>query len=149
MAAEDANKSSSGGWTPAAILGWGGLAVATAGFIWFISTQLAIGYAGKEKDALEVAKNWKSPAMSARLDDLKLGIQEAARQNGLSLSQFSWSSVQGDKSVYKVSLLWMEGSQHKKATWNVDLKDGTVTLADPAAIEFVTRLSVKVGFGGG
>ena len=39
-----------------AILGWGGLAVATIVFIYFISMQLGVGWEGREQEALNLVR---------------------------------------------------------------------------------------------
>jgi hypothetical protein len=135
-----AGKEEKGGSNLAAILGWGGLAVAALGFgFWVFSSQLSIRWEGREKEALEMARNFQAEGMKYKLDDLKIELQSEARARGEFIGQFEWSTVHSEGPVYKVTLTWMEKDQHRRAAWNVDLAKKTVTPADPEAEAFIKR----------
>jgi hypothetical protein len=124
----------------AAILGWGGLAVASLVFgFWVFSTQLSVRWQGREKESLAMVRAFQGEGMTHNLDDLKIEIQSEARDRGYFIGQFEWSSVQSEGPVYKVTLTWMEKDQHRRAAWNVDLSKKTVTPADPEATAFMKR----------
>jgi hypothetical protein len=128
-----------GGSSGAAILGWGILALGTIGFIWFISTQLSVGWENREKDALEMARTYQGAGMKTKLSDHTIEVGNLARANGQFVGEFSWSATQTQGPLYKVLLRWVENSEHKRATWNVDLEKKTVEPADPEAKEFMAR----------
>jgi len=124
----------------AAILGWGGLAVASLAFgYWVFATQLSVRWQGREKEALAMVRAFQGEGMKHNLDDLKIEIQSEARERGYFIGQFEWSAVQSEGPIYKVTLTWMEKDQHKRAAWNVDLSKKSVTPADSEATAFMKR----------
>jgi hypothetical protein len=130
-----------------AILGWGLLALGTIGFIWFIATQLAVGWEDREDEALKMVKELQLPGMKHDLSDSTIEIGNAARASGQFVGQFSWSSSQVEGPMYSVKLTWMEGSQHKRAEWNVDLENQKIAPAGPTATEFLKRAGATEGAG--
>ena len=63
------NQSTGGGSHIGAIIGWGSMAIATIAFIWFIMTQLAVGWEERGDEALALVKQWKGPGMTYNLSD--------------------------------------------------------------------------------
>jgi hypothetical protein len=122
-----------------AALGWGLLAVATIGFIWFISTQLSVGYEGREDEALQMVKSLQLPGMKHTLSDSTIEIGNEARASGSFIGQFSWSASQVQGPMYLVKLTWMEGSEHRRAEWSVDLEKKKIEAAGPSAADFLKR----------
>ena len=140
MAGTVEEKDPKGSSNLAAILGWGGLALAALAFgYWVFANQLSVRWEGREKEALEMARNFQGEGMKYKLDDLKIVIQNDARQRGDFIGQFEWSTVHSEGPIYKVTLTWMEKDQHRRATWNVDLKNHSVTAADAEATAFLAR----------
>ena len=68
--------------------------------------------------------------MTTKLADHTIEVGNLARSSGQYAGEFSWSATQTQGPVYKVLLRWVEGSEHKRATWNVDLEKKTVELDD-------------------
>jgi hypothetical protein len=138
MAEQTASSDKPGGSSHiGAILGWGGLAVATMAFIWFISTQLAVGWEGREQEALDLVKNYKAPGMQFDLADQTIAVGNAAREKGGFVGQFSWSATQTEGPVYRVQLMWMENSANRRASWEVNLENETVTPEGEEAKKFM------------
>ncbi len=109
-----------------AIIGWGLLAVATLGFIFFVVTQLGAGWEGRETEAQEVVQNYKSPEMQYTLKDQLIEFGNQARAKGRFVGTFAWSTTQDEGPLYRVSLVWKEDSATQKASWLVDLQDGSI-----------------------
>jgi len=109
-----------------AMLGWGGLAIATIGFIWFIVTQIGAGWANRETEAQNLVQNYKSPEMQYTLKDQLIEFGNAARAKGRFVGTFAWSTTQDEGPIYRVSLIWKEDSATRKASWMVDLQEGSV-----------------------
>jgi hypothetical protein len=130
-----------------AILGWGLLAIGTVGFIWFISTQLSVGYEDQEPKALEMVKSLQLPGMQHNLTDSTIEIGNAARAGGSFIGQFSWSSSQVQGPLYAVKLTWMEGSEHRRAEWKVDLEQSKIEPTGEEAVEFLKRAGATQGSG--
>jgi hypothetical protein len=122
-----------------AILGWGLLAVATVGFIWFIGTQLSVGWEDREDEALKMVRGLQLPGMKHNLADSTIEIGNAARTSGSFVGQFSWSASQVQGPMYAVKLTWMEGSEHRRAEWTVDLENGKIEPSGDTAKEFLKR----------
>ena len=120
-----------------AILGWGLLAVLTIGFIWYISTQLGVEWAGRDQEALDLVRNYKGPGMEVKLTDQLIYVSENARKKGNFVGQFAWSAAQEDGSLYKVELIWKEGSATRKALWLVNLEDQSIKPQGPDAAQFM------------
>ena len=110
-----------------AMIGWGLLAVATIGFIWFVFTQLGAGWEGRENEAQEIVQNYKGPDMKYTLKDQLIEFGNQARAKGRFVGTFAWSTTQDDGPIYKVSLIWKEDSATRKGTWLVNLEDGSIT----------------------
>jgi hypothetical protein len=122
-----------------AIVGWGSLALATLGFIWFVSTQLSVRWEGREKEALDLVKAYQGPGMKYKLDDHKIEIQNRARDSGGFVGQFSWSTTHAEGPGYIVTLTWMENSEHRRASWKANLQSKGVEPADQEATAFMQR----------
>jgi len=122
-----------------AIVGFGILALGTLGFIWFVSTQLSVGWEDREPEALAMVKNLKLPGMKHTLSDSTIEIGNAARASGSFVGQFSWSTSQVQGPLYAVKLTWMEGSEHRRAEWKVDLENKKVEPAGTEASDFMKR----------
>jgi len=120
-----------------AILGWGGLAVATIAFIYFISIQLGVGWEGRDQEALNMVRQYKGPGMQYNLADQTIAVGNAAREAGGFLGEFSWGAKHDEGPVYKVELTWKEGSSNHRATWKVNLEDKTVQPNDVEAQKFM------------
>jgi hypothetical protein len=120
-----------------AILGWGGLAVATIVFIYFISIQLGVGWEGRDQEALNMVRQYKGPGMQYNLADQTIAVGNAAREAGGFLGEFSWGAKHDEGPVYKVELTWKEGSSNHRATWKVNLEDKTVQPNDVEAQKFM------------
>lgn len=127
--------------TPAgALIGWLALALGSIGFIWFISQQLGAGWEGRENEALALVKNLKLPGMAHPLTDSTIDLTNAAREaNQPFVGQFSWSASHVEGPLYSVKLTWMEGSEHKRAEWKIDLENKTLLPAGPTTVEFLKR----------
>ncbi len=126
-----------------ALIGWGLLAVGTIAFIWFIRTQLSAGWEDREKEALEMVQAQKAPGMAHTLKDSTIEIGNAARASGSFVGQFSWSASQVQGPSYVVKLTWMEGSEHRRAAWDVDLEKQSIEPSGPEATEFMQRAGAK------
>jgi len=122
-----------------AIVGFGLLALGTIGFIWFISTQLSVGWEDREQDALAMVKTLQLPGMKHTLNDSTIEIGNAARASGSFVGQFSWSASQVQGPMYAVKLTWLEGSEHRRAEWKVDLENKKVEPAGTEAADFLKR----------
>lgn len=123
-----------------ALVGWLGLALGSIGFIWFISQQLGAGWEGRENEALDVIKTMKLPGMARSLTDSTIDLGNAARQAGQPfVGQFSWSASQVEGPLYAVKLTWMEGSEHRRAEWKVDLENKNFYPTGPTTAEFMKR----------
>ena len=131
------NHSAGGGSHIGAIVGWGSMAIATIVFIWFIMTQLAVGWEERGDEALALVKKWKGPGMSYNLSDQAIAVGNDARAKGRFIGQFSWAATQEEGPLYKVELIWKEDSVTKKATWEVNLQDSTVTAKGADAEAFM------------
>jgi hypothetical protein len=123
--------------TVAAILGWGSLALGTIVFIYFIATQLGVGWEGRDKEALAMVREYKGPGMQYNLADQTIAVGNAAREAGGFLGEFSWSAKHDEGPFYKVELTWKEGSSNHRATWKVNLEDKTVQPNDVEAQRFM------------
>ncbi|MFM7144687.1 MAG: hypothetical protein ACKOCT_07515 [Alphaproteobacteria bacterium] len=132
--ATEANKGGMGG-----LLGWLALALGTLGFIWFVSHQLGAGWEGRENEALGTVKELKLPGMTRNLSDATIDLSNDARAKGNFVGQFSWSASQVQGPLYAVKLNWMEGSEHKRAEFQVDLENKTVVPGGPAAAGVLTQ----------
>jgi len=120
-----------------AILGWGGLAVATIVFIYFISMQLGVGWEGRDQEALNMLRKYKGPGMQYNLSDQTIAVGNAAREAGGFLGEFSWGAKHDEGPIYKVELTWKEGSSNHRATWKVNLEDKSVQPNDVEAQKFM------------
>jgi len=108
-----------------AVIGWGALALFAIGFVWFISTQLGETWSKREKDAVQLAKDFR-PDGGMNLSDLTKDYSLKAKEKGAYVGEFTWDAKQKDGPQYEVSLLWKEGEAHKVAVWVVDLKSKEV-----------------------
>jgi hypothetical protein len=126
-----------GGSHLGAIIGWGGLAVATIIFIYFIAVQLGVGWEGREQEALDLVRQYKAPGMQYNLADQTIALGNAAREKGGFLGEFSWSAKHDEGPIYKVELTWKEGSSNHRAAWKVNLEDKSVTPGDVEAQKFM------------
>lgn len=121
-----------------AILGWGSLVLGTVAFIWFISTQLSVGWENREAEALGKVKAIQLAGMKHNLADSTIELGNQARTTGQFVGQFSWAASQLQGPNYAVKLTWMEGSEHRRADWKVDLEKGTAE-PGPEAADFLKR----------
>lgn len=120
-----------------AMIGWGLLGIATLGFIWFVVTQLGAGWEGRETEAQEIVQNYKSPEMKYSLKDQLIEFGNQARAKGRFVGTFAWSTTQDEGPLYRVSLIWKEDSATQKATWMVDLQDGSIKPEGKQAEQFM------------
>jgi hypothetical protein len=120
-----------------AILGWGGLAAATLVFVYFISTQLGVGWEGRDQEAMNLVRQYKGPGMQYTLSDQTIAVGNAAREAGGFVGEFSWGVKHDEGPVYKVELTWKEGSSNHRATWKVNLEDKSVLPNDVEAQKFM------------
>lgn len=121
----------------AAILGWGALAAMTVAFVWYISTQLGVEWANREQEALDLVRNYQGPGMQTKLTDQLIYVSENARKKGGFVGQFAWSATQDEGSLYKVELIWKDGSATQKALWLVNLEDKSIKPSGPDAAQFM------------
>ncbi len=121
----------------AAMVGWGLLAAATLGFIWFVVTQLAVGWEGRETEAQALVQDYKSPEMTYSLKDQLIEFGNQARSKGRFVGTFAWSTTQDDGPMYRVSLVWKEDSASQKASWLVNLEDGSIEAEGEQAEAFM------------
>jgi hypothetical protein len=135
--ADPAPSSSKQGSNLGAIIGWGGLAVATVIFIYFIAAQLGVGWEGREQEALKLVKQYKAPGMQYDLADQTIAVGNAAREAGGFLGEFFWASKHEDGPIYRVELTWKEGSANHRASWKVNLEDKSVKPNDVEAQRFM------------
>lgn len=133
--ATEANK----GGGAAGLLGWLALALGTLGFIWFVSNQLGAGWEGRENEALAQVKALQLPGMTRNLSDATIDLSNDARTKGTFVGQFAWSASQSQGPLYTVKLNWMEGSEHKRAEFQVDLENKTVVPGGPSAVGVLTQ----------
>ncbi len=131
----DGNKGSNAG----GLLGWLALALGTLGFIWFVSHQLGAGWEGRENEAQAKVRELKLPGMSRNLSDATIDMSNEARTKGTFVGQFAWSAAQVQGPLYTVKLNWMEGSEHKRAEFQVDLENKTVVPGGPSAVGVLTQ----------
>ena len=120
-----------------AIVGWGLLGVATLGFIWFVVTQLGAGWEGRENEAQEIVQNYKGPEMQYTLKDQLIEFGNQARAKGRFVGTFAWNTTQDEGPLYKVTLVWKEDSATQKASWMVNLEDGSITPDGEQAEQFM------------
>jgi len=120
-----------------AIIGWGSLALGTIAFIYFIAIQLGVGWEGREKEALDLVRQFKGPGMQYNLADQTIAVGNIAREKGSFLGEFSWSAKHDEGPVYKVELTWKEVSSNHRATWKVNLEDKSVLPNDVEAQKFM------------
>lgn len=135
------NQTSGGDNHLGAIVGWGLLAVATLGFIWFVFTQLGAGWEGRENEAQEIVQNYQGPDMQYTLKDQLIEFGNQARAKGRFVGTFAWSTTQDDGPLYKVSLIWKEDSATRKATWLVNLEDGSIVADTESAKRIMKPVS--------
>lgn len=133
--AAEANK----GWSAGGLFGWLALALGTLGFIWFVSHQLGAGWEGRENEALGKVRGLQLPGMTRNLSDATIDLSNEARTKGTFVGQFAWSASQVQGPLYTVKLNWMEGSEHKRAEFQVDLQNATVVPGGPAAVGVLTQ----------
>jgi len=109
------------------ILGWGGLAVFSLGFAWYVGAPLIMGerWADKKAEAVELVKNQK-PEGTETLYDMIRGFSLKAKDMDVYIGEFSWDAIQRDGPEYEVTLLWTEGSEKKVALWRVNLQTKAV-----------------------
>ncbi len=117
-----------------AILGWGGLAVFSIAFAWYVGAPLIIGerWADKKKDAIDVVKNFK-PTGGETLHDMIRAYALKAKEKDVVVAEFSWDAIQREGPEYEVTLLWTEESERKVAVWRTNLKDKSVRPQGDAA----------------
>lgn len=120
-----------------AIIGWGGLAVGTIAFIYFIAVQLGVGWEGRDQEALALVRQFKGPGMQYNLADQTIALGNAAREKGGFLGEFSWGVKHDEGPLYRVELTWKEGSANHRASWKVNLEDKSVLPADVEAQKFM------------
>ena len=118
MPAPQAPKKEERSWP--AILGWGSLALFSVGFVWVISTQLGESWARREKEALQLVKDFR-PDGGMTLSDLTKDYSLKAKDKGAYVGEFTWEAKQKEGPQYEVTLLWKEGENHRVAVWLVDL----------------------------
>ncbi len=135
--ADQAASSNTSGSHLGAILGWGGLAVATIAFVYFIFLQLGVAWEGREQEALDLVRQYKGPGMQYNLSDQAIALGNKAREQGGFLGEFSWSAKHDEGPNYKVELTWKEGSSNHRAAWLVNLEDKSVKPADVEAQKFM------------
>jgi hypothetical protein len=86
-----------------------------------------------------MVKDLKLPGMARSLSDSTIELSNQARDKGTFVGQFAWSASQIQGPNYTVKLNWMEGSEHKRAEYNVDLDGKTVVPAGPQAASFLKQ----------
>jgi hypothetical protein len=124
-----------------AILGWGGLTLLTIAFIWYVSTQLGVEWAGRDQEALDLVRNYKGPGMQVKLADQLIFVSENARKKGGFVGQFSWAATQDEGPMYKTELIWKDGSATQKALWLVNLEDKSIKPQGPDAAQFMKPIA--------
>ena len=124
-----------------AIIGWGSLALMTIAFIWYVSTQLGVEWAGRDQEALDLVRHYKGPGMQTKLQDQLIFVSENARKKGNFVGQFSWSATQDEGPLYKVELIWKEGSATRKALWTANLEDQSIKPQGPDAAQFMKPIA--------
>jgi hypothetical protein len=120
MAAPPQAQSAQRSWP--AILGWGGLALFSVGFVWIISAQLGESWAKKEEDAKKLVREYRPDGSDLSLQDLTKEFSIKAKERGAYVGEFTWDAKQKDGPEYEVTLLWKEGEQHHVAIWRANLK---------------------------
>lgn len=110
-----------------AIIGWGSLIVFSVAFVWVISRQLGETWAKKEKEAIELVKNFKPGGPDQHtLYDLTRMFTIKAREKDHYVGEFTWDAKQKEGPVYEVTLMWKEGENRRVAVFLADLKTGEV-----------------------
>ncbi len=130
--------------TVGAILGWGGLAVFSIVFGWYVGAPLIVGerWADKKNDAVQLVKNYK-PISADTLYDMIRAYSLKAKAKDIYVGEFSWDAIQSDGPEYKVTLLWTEGSERKVAVWRVNLKTNEVRPQGNEAAGLPQRLAAE------
>lgn len=123
-----------------AAIGWGLLAVAALGFIWFVVTQIGAGWEGRETEAQQLVQNYKGPEMKYSMKDQLIEFGNAARAKGSFVGTFAWSTIHDEGPMYKVQLVFQEDSSTRKATWLVNLEDGSITADSKTATKLMKPL---------
>lgn len=124
-----------------AIIGWGSLTVMTIAFIWYISTQLGVEWAGRDQEALDLVRHYKGPGMQTILQDQLIYVSENARKKGNFVGQFAWNATQDEGAMYKVELIWKDGSATQKALWLANLEDKSIKPQGPDAAQFMKPIA--------
>jgi hypothetical protein len=127
-----------------ATIGWGSLALMTVAFIWYISTQLGVEWAGRDQEALDLVRNYKGPGMQVKLQDQLIFVSENARKKGTFVGQFAWAATQDEGAMYKVELIWKDGSATQKALWLVNLEDQSIKPQGPDAAQFMKPIAADL-----
>lgn len=123
-----------------AAIGWGLIAVAALGFIWFIFTQIGAGWEGRETEAQELVQNYKGPEMQYTMKDQLIEFGNAARAKGRFVGTFAWSTTHDEGPLFKVQLVFQEDSSTRKATWLVNLEDGSIKADSKTAAKLMKPL---------
>ncbi len=124
-----------------AVLGWGGLAVFTIIFAWYIGAPLLTGEQWKDKknDAIDLVKNSK-PGGTITLYDMIRTYALAAKEQNVVIAEFKWDAIQREGPEYEVTLLWTEEGQKHVALWRVNLKDKSMRPQGDEAAGLVKRV---------
>lgn len=105
------------------VVGWGGLAIFSIVFGWYVGAPLIIGerWSDKQNEAVLLVKDSK-PTGPDTLYDMIRAYSLKAKERDLFVGEFNWSAIQRDGPEYEVTLLWTEGQSKKVALWRVNLK---------------------------
>jgi hypothetical protein len=137
------NETGHGESTLGTILGWGGLAVFSIAFAWYVGAPLLVGerWSDKQNDAIQLVRESK-PTGSDTLYDLIRAYSLKAHEKDIYVGEFNWSALQREGPEYEVTLLWTEGSEHKAALWRVNLKTKEIRPQGDEASNLVQKLTV-------
>ncbi len=124
------------------VLGWGGLAIFSIVFGWYVGAPLIIGerWSDKQSDATQLVKDSK-PLGADSLYDMIRAYSLKAKERDVFVGEFNWSAIQRDGPEYEVTLLWTEGQSKKVALWRVNLKTKEIRPQGNEASGLAARLA--------
>lgn len=124
------------------VLGWGGLAVFSIVFGWYVGAPLIMGerWSDKQNEAIQLVRDSK-PAGPESLYDMIRAYSLKAKERDFFVGEFNWSAMQRDGPEYEVTLLWTEGQSKKVALWRVNLRSKEIRPQGNEAVSLAQRLA--------
>ena len=126
------------------VVGWGGLAIFSIVFGWYVGAPLIIGerWSDKQNEAIQLVKDSK-PAGAESLYDMIRAYSLRAKEHDFFVGEFNWSAIQRDGPEYEVTLLWTEGQLKKVALWRANLKTREIRPQGNEASGLAQRLATE------